>query len=307
MTPPDPSDIRMIGGLEEIADRFECYLFDLWGFVHDGQALYPGVIACLHRLRTDGKRVIFLSNSPNRAESVAHKLAGFGIHRPLYEAIVTGGEMTHHLLREGTDPDFQTMGSRLYDLDNADLAGLLEGVPGRAQVHDPDQADVLVATVVDILAGDPLDRYDSILRRAADRGLPLLCANPDRVVLVGEDMYLCPGALADRYETMGGRTVRVGKPYPHVYDRSLSLLGCPDRSRVLAAGDSLATDIAGARSAGLASLFNLTGIHGHELRGPAHPAGGKSTAWIPDAERLHTLLSAHPGRPDYMIAGLRWA
>lgn len=291
-----PPDIPLIGGLNEVADRFDIYLLDLWGLVHDGEVLYPGVMKCLKTLRDQKKRVVFLSNSPNRARSVADKLAGFGIGPELYEAIVTAGEVTHILLRDAKDPAFQSLGRCVYDIDRTSMAGLLDGLPDRVRVDDPDRADFLLATVVNSPFEDPLDFYDDVLRASADKSLPLLCANPDRVVIVGESMYFCPGAVAERYESMGGRVIRIGKPYGHVYDHALALLGHPDRTRVVGIGDSLATDISGAHGAGLPGIFNLTGIHWNEVRTHARP----------DPEKLRALLATHPHRPDFVIAGLRW-
>ncbi|HRC27486.1 MAG TPA: TIGR01459 family HAD-type hydrolase, partial [Alphaproteobacteria bacterium] len=275
-----------------------------WGLVHDGQTLYPGVAACLSALRAQGKRIIFLSNSPNRAHSVARKLAGLGVGAHMYDGIVTGGEVTHRLLREAADPQIRMFAKRFYDIDRTGLSGLLDGLPDRIRVEDLGQADALLATVVNSPVEEPLDGYDDILTAARARDLPLLCANPDRIVMVGTSLYYCPGAVADRYEALGGHVVRIGKPYPHVYDYALDLLGRPDPARVLAAGDSLATDVAGARQAGLPCLFNLTGIHRYEITcpqdNPAHPSPK------PDPERLRGLLAAHPHRPDFMVAGLKW-
>jgi HAD superfamily hydrolase (TIGR01459 family) len=304
MTGPSFWDVPFIGGLREIAARFDAYLLDLWGLVHDGQMLYPGVAECLSALRAQGKRIIFLSNSPNRAHSVARKLADLGIDSQMYEGIVTGGEVAHRLLREAADPQIRIFGKRFYDIDRTSLSGLLDDLPERVRVDDLKKADALLATVVNSPVEEPLDFYDDVLEAARARNLPLLCANPDRVVMVGTNLYYCPGAIADRYDALGGQVVRIGKPYPHVYDHALNLLDRPDPARVLAAGDSLATDVAGARQAGLPALFNLTGIHWHEITPPRESSAHPSPP--PDPDRLRRLLAAHPHRPDFVIAGLKW-
>lgn len=289
----------LIAGLSDIAERFDAFLIDLWGVVHDGCALYPDTLTCLGSLRRAGKRVVFLSNSPNRAHSAAHKLAGFGVPPDLYEGIVTGGEATHRLLRDGMDLDIRSLGPRVCDIDDLSGGGLLDGLPGHVRVRTPDEADFLLATVTSLPAHGPLTAYDALLERARARDLPLLCANPDRVVVVGTTLYYCPGEVAARYEAMGGRVIRIGKPHPVVYDHAFDILQGVERDRIAAIGDSLATDISGAKEAGLTGILNLTGIHREELY-------ENSRSTHPDPDKLRARLATHPHRPDYLIQTLRW-
>jgi ribonucleotide monophosphatase NagD (HAD superfamily) len=93
----------------------------------------------------------------------------------------------------------------------------------------------------------------------------MVCANPDLVVIHDGKPALCAGALAEQYEALGCRVRWHGKPHPSVYDSCLGLLGITDRRRILAIGDSLRTDIAGAAGAGIASLLIAGGIHAAEF------------------------------------------
>lgn len=294
-----PAEAPLIAGLKDIADRFDAFLVDLWGVVHDGCALYPDTLDALSALRRAGKKVVFLSNSPSRAQAAAYKLAGFGIDPDLYHGIVTGGEVTYRLLCDRTDPEIRELGPRVYDIDGGCGAGLLEGVPRQTYVRTPDEADFLLTTVTNLPIGEPLTLYDGVLTRARKRNLPLLCANPDRVVMVGPSMHYCPGAVAERYETMGGQVIRIGKPYPRIYAHAFDMLGNIDRSRMAAVGDSLATDISGACEAGISGILNLAGIHREEMydnrRSP-----------YPNPDKLRARLNTHPHKPDYLIQALRW-
>jgi ribonucleotide monophosphatase NagD (HAD superfamily) len=56
-----------------------------------------------------------------------------------------------------------------------------------------------------------------------------------------------------------------GKPHPSVYDSCLALIGIAERRRILAIGDSLRTDIAGAAAAGIDSLLIAGGVHAAEF------------------------------------------
>jgi ribonucleotide monophosphatase NagD (HAD superfamily) len=82
---------------------------------------------------------------------------------------------------------------------------------------------------------------------------------------------VCAGALADAYEALGGRTHWYGKPYPDIYDLALALGGIEDRAQVLAVGDGLQTDMAGAAANGIDALFVAGGIHRGER--PVFPEG----------------------------------
>ena len=74
-----PPEIPIVPGLSALADRFDGFVLDLWGVLHDGVTAYPGAVACLERLRAGGKRVAILSNAPRRATEVARRSAELGI------------------------------------------------------------------------------------------------------------------------------------------------------------------------------------------------------------------------------------
>ena len=100
----------------------------------------------------------------------------------------------------------------------------------------------------------------------AARGMTMICANPDIVIHRGETLIHCAGALARRYEELGGRVLYAGKPYAPIYDRALTLAerargAAIERRSVLAIGDGMRTDVAGAERAGLDALFVTGGIH----------------------------------------------
>jgi ribonucleotide monophosphatase NagD (HAD superfamily) len=85
------------------------------------------------------------------------------------------------------------------------------------------------------------------------------------VVIRGGVRVLCAGSLAVRYQELGGDVRSIGKPDPAIYQPVLAQLAMP-KHRVLAVGDSLRTDIAGAASVGLATCWVLDGLHGEALR-----------------------------------------
>ncbi|MCX2564646.1 TIGR01459 family HAD-type hydrolase [Acetobacter thailandicus] len=247
-------------GISSVADRYNGYVVDLWGTVHDGVQTYPGVIACLEALRAAGKRIVLLSNAPRPADVVHQQLQKFGVCASLYDGIVTSGEVARSLLRERTDPWCARLGRKVLHLGGLHDLGLYDGL-NLEQVSDVEEADFILNAGPDIERGvEAIDPYLPELRAALTRGLPMLCANPDMTVIKGGQRMICAGALALFYEQEGGNVRWVGKPYAEVYDPVFELLNVP-KERILAVGDALATDIRGATVAGIDGAWILGGIH----------------------------------------------
>jgi HAD superfamily hydrolase (TIGR01459 family) len=257
-----PGQSRTIAGLREIAGAYDVYLLDLWGVLHNGVSAFPAAIAAMRELRRAGKRIGILSNGPRRASAVAERSTELGITPDLYDVIHSSGEETWLALRDcgGWVASLGRRGLAIVPpKDRSLLAGLDLDWTG-----DPASADFALLSGTDRPEETVAD-YEPLLRQLRARDLPLICANPDLVVVRGDTEEICAGAIAARYEALGGKVCYFGKPHPEVYERCLAALGSPPRGRILAVGDSLRTDIAGAARAGIDSLFILGGIHGAEL------------------------------------------
>ncbi|HWB49891.1 MAG TPA: TIGR01459 family HAD-type hydrolase [Stellaceae bacterium] len=251
---------REITGVRDIAADYDGFVLDLWGVVHDGVKPYPGVLECLAALLAAGKRIVLLSNAPRRAHDVVRRITAIGVPAGLYHAVMSSGEEAWQYLRRRDDAFYADLGRRcLHICSDRDLEiriGLDLDYVERAE-----DAEFILNTGP---AGwdDTIEDYAPILAAARQRGLKMVCANPDLMVNHGAKLALCAGALAVHYETIGGAVRWHGKPYPSVYESCFGLLGIADRRRILAVGDSLRTDIAGANGAGLDSLLIAgQGIH----------------------------------------------
>ena len=102
------------------------------------------------------------------------------------------------------------------------------------------------------------------------RKISMVCGNPDVVVERGDKLIYCAGSVADLYASMGGEVIYAGKPYRPIYKMALAKAEAStgskvSLSRVLAIGDSLRTDLAGAHAFGADFLFVTSGIHAGEL------------------------------------------
>ena len=287
---------RAIGGLRAIADRFEGYIIDQWGVMHDGRALFPGVREVFRELKARGRRIVLLSNSGRRAALNDARLMEMGLDPALVDGSVTSGEVTWQALARRTEPPFSRLGRRCFLLTRFGDMAVVEGLDLEL-VDDVAEADFLLITGVDS-PDKTLEDYLPIVERAAARRIPAICSNPDIVAPVAGRLALAPGAVARKYEELGGPVTYIGKPSPRIYGACLALLDGIPRDRILAIGDSLAHDVKGARNAGLASCFVASGVHREEL-----PAD------LPEPElvaRVRELASAHGAVPDSVIRRLVW-
>lgn len=283
--------------LRTLADRYDAFILDLWGVIHNGVAAYPGVLDCLARLNRLGKPVCMLSNAPRRAAGVAAKLAGMGIEPPHYREIVTSGDATRLALLEPPDAWHRGLGTAVLHLGPDRDRDVLEGLDHLTLVETPEQASFVLNTgPVDF--ADTLATYAPILDAAAACRLPMVCANPDRVVPVGDRLVICAGTLAEHYRELGGSVRYHGKPYPSVYQRCFALLDGVPRQRILAVGDGPHTDIAGARAVGMESALVTGGILRERLGTPWGTQG--------DPARLDALLAEFGATPTFVMPALRW-
>jgi HAD superfamily hydrolase (TIGR01459 family) len=255
--------IRLIGGMCELVPRYEGFILDLWGVIHNGVAPMPGALECLQSLKEKGKRIVLLSNAPRRADDVVRRISAIGLPAQLYDHVMSSGEEAWQYLHRRDDPFYAALGRRCLHIGSERDLEIREGL-GLEFVDTAEEAQFILNTGP---AGweDRVEDYGPVLRTSLRLGLPMVCANPDLVVMHGARLALCAGALAKWYEEAGGRVRWHGKPFRSVYDTCLGLLGIEDRSRILAVGDSLRTDIAGAAGAGIDSVLIGGGIHAEEF------------------------------------------
>ena len=258
--------MKFLDGFSEIAADYDGFILDLWGVIHDGVDPIAGAPECLRHIEAAGKRVVLLTNAPRRADAIIAQLRKMGIDDAHYDGVMSSGEAVHLMLRDRPDDWYRSIGTRMFyigpDRDLNVVAGL-----DITRVDDPAHATFVLNTGPDHLV-DPAAaaEWDPVLARCAEHRLPMICANPDLEVIRGGVRVLCAGTLAVRYQEMGCDARMLGKPDPAIYSPVLDILGLP-KSRVLAVGDALRTDIAGATASGLDSCWVLGGLHGEELAG----------------------------------------
>ncbi len=235
--------------LEEIISNYDALIVDLWGVIHDGSALYPGVADTLHMLHQLNKPVLFLSNAPRVSAKAQGNLDRLAIPRAHYLDIVTSGQVAHDLLARDSTP------KRYYYLGPGKDEDILSDLSHFTQSSEPAQADFILCTGYEE-DGQPHEEIIPLLAQLLH--LPMLCVNPDmEVVKIDGTQMLCAGSVAAQFTQMGGRVAYIGKPFAEVYQVCKLLLG---NSRVLCVGDNPATDIKGANEAKMDSLLITGGV-----------------------------------------------
>jgi HAD superfamily hydrolase (TIGR01459 family) len=288
--------LRLTAGIGELAPHYDGFIVDLWGVVHDGVAPLPGAIACLDALVAAGKRVALLSNAPRRADDVVRRIAALGVPPGSYHAVMSSGEEAWQCLYRRDDPFYRVLGRRCLHIGSDRDLEIRDGL--ELDFVDAPEAAQFILNTGPAEWDDTIEDYEPLLRRALDCHLPMVCANPDLVVMHGAKLALCAGALAQWYMAEGGRVRWHGKPHPSVYEACFALLGIADRRHLLAVGDSLRTDIAGAAAAGIDSLLVAGGIHAQEF--------GMRGDLGPDLDRIAAALRAGSYHPAAVARRFTW-
>lgn len=283
----------VLEGFSVFSERFKVALCDIWGVLHDGLAAHRGAGEALTRFRERGGIVVLVSNAPRPGPAVVEMLDRFAIPRSAWDGIVTSGDVTRAMLEEHPERPYFWLGP---ERDSGLFAGLA------APAAPLDEASLIVCTGLLHDDRESPDDYRGLLGRALERRLPFLCANPDLIVERGEELVYCAGALAELYETLGGEVIMAGKPFPAIYSAAIEVAEgirgeSVPRDAIVAIGDALRTDIAGAVQLGCASLFVARGIHTKDL--------GLGERKVAPAD-LHKLLHGQPLTPTASIDTLVW-
>ena len=288
---------QIITSLAEISDRYDALFCDLWGCVHDGLTPFDEAIAAMQAFRVKGGTVMLVTNAPRPHEPVRRQLESIGVPEDAYDGIATSGDSARAAMFSGAVGENVYFIGQPQDQVFFSPLELIENPVTITQVPVEEADGIVCCGPFDSLADLEVMRPQFLL--AKNKGLKLLCANPDIVVDRGDTREWCAGALAQLYTELGGESLYFGKPHPPIYDlarRRLDALGksIPDY-RILCVGDGVLTDIDGALSEELDSLFITGGLAARETK----------TENQPDPKALEAYLANEMMQPTYSIGKLR--
>lgn len=248
-------------GLSALAGTYRAILSDVWGVVHNGIAPYASAYEALVAYRAQGGKVVLITNAPRPSAPIVAMLDAMGVPRAAYDAVVSSGDATRAMIAPYRGKVIHHVGPATIDDALYEGLGVIRG--------SAEEAEAVVVTDLDTDDDTP-EMYDERVKLWLARGLPLICANPDKVVEHGDQIIYCGGALADYYAERGGVVHMAGKPFAPIYDEAFRLAqaavgGDLERTQVLAIGDSVRTDATGAANFGMDLLFITGSIHAQEL------------------------------------------
>lgn len=286
-TPAPPATIPLVSSVAPYSAATDAWLVDIWGVMHNGVQPFLDAARACSTFRKIGGTVMLLSNAPRPAPSVAEQLQRIGVPNSAYDTILTSGDAARSMISALAGKPVFHLGP---ERDTPIFAGAdIEMAPL------PDAKAMVCTGLFDDETETP-ETYREILQAARARNLPMICANPDLKVERGGKVIWCAGGIAALYETLGGKVSYAGKPFAPIYKLALKeltrLRGVKvSRERVLAIGDGVKTDIAGAGAAGIRSIFIASGVH---------VEGGL------DAEALERIFADVPARPLAAMPALAW-
>jgi HAD superfamily hydrolase (TIGR01459 family) len=275
--------------LRDLVGGVDVLLSDIWGVVHNGLVAFPEACEALHNFRKQGGTVILITNAPRPADSVQRQLRKLHVADETYDAIVSSGDLARHFVAGHA-------GQKMFWIGPERDGSIYRGLD--AVLAPLEDADYIVCTGLFDDETETAENYREMMLKARERKLTLVCANPDIVVERGDRLIYCAGAIAELYLELGGEVIFYGKPHRPIYERAMALASerrgqAVPLNRVLAIGDSVRTDLAGAHGFGIDCLFVTRGIHAEEFAGidQLDPASVKE-------------LFGHP--PRALTRELRW-
>src|SRR6476646_4307151 len=291
----NPPEIPVIASIEAIGSGYRAWLVDIWGVMHNGHRAFAAAVAATQSFREQGGIVVFLSNSPRPSPGVQEQLSRLGVPPACYDATVTSGDLTRHELAKHKHP-------RVFHLGPARDLPIFAGLD--LSLVPREQAELVVCSGLFDDETETPDDYVKLLQELAVKKLPMICANPDHLVERGDKLVYCAGALAAIYEKLGV-VVYAGKPHPPIYELALetiaNLVGSNvAKGEVLAVGDGVNTDIAGAVKLGIDAVFVASGLH--------VPGNSSREAGVDALDRSHLteLFAASKRRPLAAMRALDW-
>jgi len=273
-----------------IAPRYDVVLCDIWGVVHDGIGAHDHACDALMRFRAGGGAVVLITNAPRPSPWVVRQLDRLGVPPDAYDDVMTSGDLTRDVVAS-------RKGEAVFHVGPQRDVTIFDGLDVR--LTQVEAADYVVCSGLFDDERETPDDYRDLTAAMRNRGLFMVCANPDLIVERGAERFYCAGAIADLYRGIGGEVLYAGKPHRPIYDAALAKAAgirgaAAVPARTLAIGDSLRTDITGARALGIDGLFVSGGIHAQELG-----SGG-------NRETLGIIFAAAGVTPWSVTARLAW-
>ena len=243
--------------IKTIIDQYDLYFIDLWGVIHNGVKLFDNAINVISKLKELEKKIVLISNAPRTNSSVKIFLEKLNFNCHIIDLLVTSGDLTQKYILNNQDKTFFHLGPKK----DHDLFFEIKNLSNKVE-----ESDEIICTGLIHEIGENIGDYENFFNKCIDLKVKFICANPDEVVSRGNQIEFCAGALAKYYKKLGGQVRYFGKPYIEIYEEAHALIqketgNVFSKDKILAIGDNLKTDIAGAQNYEIDSVLILNGIY----------------------------------------------
>lgn len=291
------SKTKFCQGISDLSDSYTGFILDQWGVLHDGKTVFPEVIEVMRELKARKKEVIILTNSGKRSDANAERLADMGLPRDMYDHMVSAGEMTWQGLHDRKEGIFQGLGNRVYLISRGGDRSIVDGLDLKV-VDEIETADFLLISGSDA-PNKELDDYDPILKKASQKRMKAICANPDVYALIDGKTYFGAGQIAKRFISYGGVCDFIGKPYQPIIRYCMSLFQNALPASTIIVGDSMAHDIMGGALLNIDTALVMDGVHGKHFENATDNVAEKDKI-------LNALINNYGCKPNYMVDKFQW-
>ena len=265
-----------LNNLSDIYKKYDTFVIDLWGVMHNGEELYPKAIEAIEQLKNESKKIIFLSNAPRPSANVVNFLLKMKMDRKYLSNVMTSGEAAMYAINRNQ------FGKTFYHLGPPRDTSVFDKV--KDNKTDLESCDFILCTGLFDDYENDLEHYKHLLKKYVSK--KLVCTNPDLTVHRGNLEELCAGSVAKVFEELGGEVVYFGKPHKEVYKMCFN-----SNEKVLAVGDNLRTDIRGANNLNIDCIFITDGVHREEFK---------------DTSELESLLEKYKVKANFYQKKLQW-
>ncbi len=270
-----------IKSISEIINKYENYIIDQWGVMHNGEIGYEHAIETIDYLNKNNKNLFIISNSSKRNKSSLDRLPKLGFNKKSFLNVITSGEMIwNYIYSKYYRTENKKKCFHIYDDKKEDGLLYREGL-NFSFVDSIDNADLILACTP-FTEMSPID-YIPILDKALEKKLTMYCANPDFETIEknNNQNIFCMGEIAEIYKKMGGEVIILGKPENEIYIEATKSIKL-DKTKTVAVGDSIFHDIKGANNFSIDSVLVKSGIH-------------------KDLQTIKKLCKNHQIEPTYLI------
>ena len=197
-----------ITGLKEIYHKYEIFILDQWGVMHDGFFGYDNAIKCINQMYLDKKKLIIISNSSKKKITTKLRLPELGFDPKNFIEVMTSGEMIWQSLNTKNYYETKNLGKNCYYIYDESKEGdnkYIEGLDKFNFVEKIEEADFILGCTP--FSNKQILDFFPILEIAKNNNLPFICANPDfETIKNGSEKSLyCMGAIAELYKNIGGK------------------------------------------------------------------------------------------------------